>query len=251
MPNWAGDPQGILNLDIGYQEEMCASSTQPLSKLPSSLFLRFLHQLDLFFGPRTDCDGNVVHMIHDERGGNGIMPRFSDARNEYSVQMISIVSHDSLLIRRTLAEVDHVFYVVSLCSYCKASSGHLSQNKMKASIELFSLMSRLNVIRSTPITIFFTQADIFPQRIIDLPIKEYFPDYRHGTDAAAAFAYFASKFRIWDHRDDDQLHLFAPGLCGPSSLPDALDEVEVTIMCDLHERQQLGEGLGLHIGIAI
>ena len=190
-------------------------------------------------------------MMHDEPGRNATMLGFSDTRNKYSVQMTSIVSHDTLLIRRTLAEVDHVFYIVSLCSYSKTMSGHLSQNEMEASIKLFSLMTRLEVMHTTPITIFFTQADIFPQHIIDEPVKMYFRDYKHGTDAAAAFAYFASKFRMWDHRNNDQLHLFAPRLCGPASFQDALDEVEVTTICELHERQQIEQDFGHDIGIAI
>lgn len=244
-------PRRSLNLNIEYQEEMCVSSTLPLSMVLSSAFPRFLRQLDLFLGHRTDSNKDFVHMDKDEHGRNRTMLKFSNARDKSSVQMTSIISHDTLLIRRSLAEVDHVFYVVSLCSYCKTLSGHLSQNEMEASVKLFSLMSRFNEMRITPITIFFTQADIFPQRIVDAPVKEYFRDYRHGTDAAAAFAYFASKFWMWDHRNNAQLHLFAPGLCGPASFQDALDEVEVSIICDLHERQQSEEDLGQAIGIAI
>ena len=179
------------------------------------------------------------------------MLKLGDTHDEYSVQVTSIVSHDARLIRRTLAEVDHVFYVVSLCSYCKSLSGHLSQNEMEASVKLFSLMSCLNVMRTTPITIFFTQADIFPQHIVDVPVNGYFRDYRYGADAAAAFAYFSSKFRMWDHRNNAPLHMFAPGLHYPASLQDALDEVEGSILSDLHERQQAEKDFGHANGIAI
>ena len=183
-------------------------------------------------------------MIRNKGGTNRTMFKLRDERDKHSIQITSVTSPHAQLTRRTLGEVDHVFYVVSLCSYCKILSDPMSQNQMQASLDLFSLLSRLNVMRTTLITIFFTQADIFPQRIIDVPVAGYFPDYTHGTDASAAFQYFASKFREWDHRKDAQLHLFAPGLYGSASLDDSLDEVQISILLDLYDRQQIEKQYG-------
>lgn len=120
---------------------------------------------------------------------------------------------------------------------------------MEAYIELFSLMSQLNVMRKIPITIFFTQGDIFPQRIIDVPVSDYFVDYENGTDASAAFRYFASKFRKRYSGKDTQLHLFAPGLHGSVSLQDFLDEVQGCVLGDINGRQQGERDAGDALGV--
>ena len=236
VPNWKSSLQHNLNLGIEYQEAVYVFSTLPLSRVLNSPYPRFLHQLDLLLGHCTSSNKDILHMIYDERGRNRTILELGDVRDKYSVQMTSIISHHQQHTRRTLAEVDHVFYVVSLCSYCRMLSGCSFLNEMEASLRLFSLMSNMNVMRTTPITIFFTQADIFPQRIVDVPVAGYFRDYKYGADATAAFAYFASKFQRWDCRQNAQLHLFAPGLCGSASLQDNLNKVEDRILCDLRDR---------------
>ena len=176
-------------------------------------------------------------MLRSTSGRNRTTFKLRDDREPFSIEMTSITAPQAQLraTTRTLAEVDHVFYVVSLCSYCATLSGPSSYNQMEASLKLFSLMSRLNVLRTIPITIFFTQADIFPQRIVDVPIRHHFPDYRGGTHAQWAYEFFAWQFRIRDHRRDAQLHMFAPGLNGSTSLQETLDEVQNLILRDLHD----------------
>jgi len=90
--------------------------------------------------------------------------------------------------------------------------GTLSRNLMEACLELFSSTTRLDVLHDTQITIFFTQADIFPQLIVDVPIYNSFQDFQGGADAQAAYQYFVDKFLVRDHRKDAQVHIFAPGL---------------------------------------
>ena len=212
---------------------------------------RFLHRLELLLGHYTDSNKDILHMIHSKSGRYRTTLKLIGESDVSSIQITSITSSHAQLTRRTLAEVDHVFYVVPLCSYCQTLSDPFSQNQMEASLELFSLMTQLNIMRTTPITIFFTQADIFPQRIIDVPVNRYFPDYRYGTDAPAAFQYFASKFRSCGQRKVAQLHLFAPGLYGSSSLQDALNEVQGYILRDLQDRRQIEQDFGNDIGVAL
>lgn len=191
-------------------------------------------------------------MIYDKSGRNRTMLKVSHESNEFSIQMTSITSpHAQQFTGKSLAKVNHVFYVVPLCSYCKTLTGSSNQNQMEAHIELFSLVSELTFMRTIPITIFFTQGDIFPQRIIDVPVSGYFQNYGHGTDAPAAFRYFASRFRQSYSGKDTQLHLFAPGLHGSVSMQDFLDEVQDCVLKDIHGKQQEEKDSGDDIGLAI
>lgn len=111
-------------------------------------------------------------------------------------------------------------------------------------------MTRLEVLRDTQITIFFTQADIFPQRIVDVPIHDWFQEFRGGADAHAAYQYFVDQFLVRDNREDAQVHMFAPGLDGLTSLQDTLDKLQILILWSLRSRQQIAGSLGTEIGWA-
>ena len=222
-----------------------------LVAIGSSQFHRFLRQLEVVLGHFNDSNKDIMHMIHGKSGRNRIMLKFSSGSNKCSIQMTSITStHAQELTAHSLAKVDHVFYVVPLCSYCKTLTGGAYQNQMEAHVELFSLMSQLNIMCTTPITIFFTQGDIFPQRIIDVPVNGNFPDYGHGTDASAAFRYFASKFRKSYSRKHTQLHLFAPGLHDSLSVQDFLDEAQDLIMRNINSKQQRERDARTIIGLS-
>ena len=196
---------------------------------------------------------DVLHMLSCTTGRNRTTFKLNDGRDRFSIEMTSITAPQSQPITRILAGVDHIFYVVSLCSYCANLSGVSSRNQMEASLELFSLMSRLEILRHTKITIFFTQADIFPQRIIDVPIWTRFWDFPGGRDAQAAYQFFVREFRRRDTRRDAELHIFAPGLDGSVSLNDTLDTLQSGILQALRPRQptEEEEDLGEVIGLAI
>lgn len=222
-----------------------------LVAIGSSRFHRFLRQLEVVLRHFNDSNKDILHMIQEKSGRNRTTLKSSAGSNKFSIQMTSITSpHAQQFTGDSLAKVDHVFYVVPLCSYCKTLTGGAYQNQMEGYIELFSLMSELNVMRTTPITIFFTQGDIFPQRIIDVPVNGNFPDHGHGTDASAAFRYFASKFRKSYSRQHTQLHLFAPGLHGSVSLQDFLDEVQGLIMRNINGKQQRERDARTVIGLS-
>lgn len=136
----------------------------------------------------------------------------TDGHGYFTTEITSATAPQKQLTTQILAGVDHILYVVPLCSYCLVLEGTLSRNLMEACLELFSCTTRLDFLHGTNITIFFTQADIFSQLIVDVPIQNSFKDYQGGADPQAAYQYFVNKFLVEDHRKDAQVHIFAPGL---------------------------------------
>lgn len=189
-------------------------------------------------------------MLNSATGRNRTTFKPTDGYDHFSVEMTSITAPQKQLTTHILAGVNHVFYVVPLCSYCSVLEDAVSSNQMEAYLELFSSMTLLDDLRDTRITIFFTQADIFPQRIVDVPIHNWFQDFGGGADAHAAYQYFVDQFLERDHRPDAQVHMFAPGLDGLASLQDTLDNVHFLILWGLRSTQQIGGSLGTDIGLA-
>lgn len=193
-------------------------------------------------------------MLSCMSGRNRTTFKPNDGRGQFSIEMTSITALPSQPITRILAGLDHIFFVVPLCSYCADLTfirDSSSNNQMEACLELVSLMSRLDILRHTAITIFFTQTDIFPQRIIDVPIHTRFPRFLGGTDVQAAYEFFVQEFRRRDSRGDAELHLYAPGLDRSTSLNKTVEEIQARILRNLRSRQQIGDDLGDEVGLAM
>jgi len=189
-------------------------------------------------------------MLSSTTGRNRTTFKPTDGHDHFSIEITSITAPQKQFTTHILAGVDHIFYVVPLCSYCSMLEDNLSRNLMEVCLELFSSMTRLEDLRDTQITIFFTQADIFPQRIVDVPIHDWFREFWGGADAQAAYQHFVDQFLVRDHREDAQVHMFAPGLDGLTSLQDRLDKLQILILWSLRSRQQIAGSLGTEIGWA-
>lgn len=190
-------------------------------------------------------------MLKSMTGRNRTTFKPADGHDHFSVEITSVTAPQKQLTTHILAGVNHVFYVVPLCSYCSVLEDALSSNQMEVYLELFSSMTQLEVLHDTRITIFFTQADIFPQRIVDVPIHDWFQDFGGEADAQAAYQYFVDQFLNRDHRKDAQVHMFAPGLDGLASLQDTLDKLQILILWSSRSRQQIGGSLETDIGLAL
>ena len=182
-------------------------------------------------------------------GRNRTTFQLSDKLNKFSIELTSITTPQEQPTMRILTDADHIFYVVPLCSYCARLGGPLFRNQMSAHLELFSLLSRLDAFSDTQVTIFFTQADIFAQRIVDVPVCNTFPFFKGKTDAQAAFQYFVQQFIVRYH-GSAPLRVFAPGLGGLTSLQDALDAVETIILSNIRSKQRIGQDPEEKIGLA-
>ena len=174
-------------------------------------------------------------MLSSVSGRNRTMFKLNDGRNQVAVEITSIAGPQTHLISSILAGVNHIFYVVPLCSYCAILDG---RNQMKVLLDLFSRMSRLDSLRTTQITIFFTQADIFPQWLVDVPVESTFSDCLWGNNARTAYQYFVDQFLVRDHRSHRQLHIVAPGLDGTKLLQDTLDKLHYLVLQNVRSKQR-------------
>ena len=184
-----------------------------------------------------------MHTISTMSGRNRTTFQLSDKLNKFHIELTSITTPQEQPTMRVLTDADHIFYVVPLCSYCARLGGPLVRSQMSAHIELFFLLSRLDVLSDTPVTMFFTQADVFAQRIIDVPVRNTFASFDGETDAQRAFQYFVKQFVV-RYRGSAPLRVFAPGLGGLTSLQDALDAVETLILFNICSKQRIGQDLG-------
>ncbi|KAL8822492.1 MAG: hypothetical protein Q9191_006772 [Dirinaria sp. TL-2023a] len=213
--------------------------------------VRFLDLLEDLLCHCTQSNQDVLHMLSCMSGRNRTTFKLNDGRGHFSIEMTSITALPSQPITRILAGLDHIFYVVPLCSYC-ADLDFIhdmpSRNQMEACLELVSRMTRLDILCHTAITIFFTQTDIFPQRIIDVPIHTRFPRFLGGTNVNAAYQFFVKEFRRRDSRPDAELRLYAPGLDGSTSLNSTVEEIQAGILQNVRSRQQIGDDL--EVGLA-
>ena len=189
---------------------------------------RFLDLLEFLLPYHNNPNKDILDMLSCVSGRYRTTFKLNDGPNQHSVEITSMTGLQTQLTTSTMTGVDHLFYVVPLCSYCATLGG---RNQMEVFLELFALMLRLKPFRDTQISVIFTQADIFPQRVLDVPVS--------GTSAQAAYQYFVHQFRERDHRNNAKLHIFAPGLDGTTSLQATLDKLHNLVLENLHSKQQV------------
>ena len=79
---------------------------------------------------------------------------------------------------------------------------------MQEALLLFESIMSLAWFKRSSIILFLNKIDLFKEKLIEKPIKDYFPDYTgESGDYSAASQYFANKFRGLNRTEDREIYV--------------------------------------------
>ncbi|KIM42410.1 hypothetical protein M413DRAFT_70737 [Hebeloma cylindrosporum] len=95
----------------------------------------------------------------------------------------------------------HCFDSINMIIFCAALSEYnqvlledYSQNRLEESLQLFETIINSRWFTQTSIVLFLNKVDLFTDKLPNVPLVDYFPDYQGGSDVTKATKYILSKF---------------------------------------------------------
>lgn len=89
---------------------------------------------------------------------------------------------------------------------------------MEDAIQLFESLLEQPAFKTTPVMLFLNKIDVFKEKIGNVPIKNYFADFKGGSDYGLAVKYFVDRFRELDRRLNGELCIFLTNATDVESL---------------------------------
>lgn len=79
---------------------------------------------------------------------------------------------------------------------------------MQEALVLFESILSLPWFKRSSITLFLNKIDFSKEKLVEKPVRDYFPDYTGGTeDCNAAAKYFVNKFRSLNRTEDRKIYV--------------------------------------------
>ncbi|KAJ3403160.1 guanine nucleotide-binding protein subunit alpha [Chytriomyces hyalinus] len=88
-----------------------------------------------------------------------------------------------------------IIYMVALSSYDQMCFEDSITNRITESLTLFHTVTHHPLLKDTCIILFLNKIDLFKAKLQDIPVANWFPDYKGDNDYASASRYFESRFR--------------------------------------------------------
>lgn len=102
--------------------------------------------------------------------------------------------------------VTAIVFLVAISEYDQKLVEDDSVNRMEEALTLFDSICNSRWFSRTSIILFLNKIDIFREKIYDVPIENYFPDYEDGDDADAACEYFRERFVSLNANEGKQVY---------------------------------------------
>lgn len=101
---------------------------------------------------------------------------------------------------------------------------------MTDSLRTFEAITKEQALKNKPIILFLNKIDIFMEKLAEIPISEYFSDYKGGSSYPKACEYFAQYFRKLDRRENGMLYFFLTDSVNIDSFAKTLRVLRSTVL---------------------
>lgn len=102
--------------------------------------------------------------------------------------------------------VTAIIFMVAISEYDQKLVEDDAVNRMQEALTLFDSICNSRWFAKTSIILFLNKIDIFKDKIEDVSIEEYFPDYQAGPDYEAACDYFRQRFEQLNMSETKQIY---------------------------------------------
>ncbi|MCJ1329191.1 hypothetical protein MMC10_005869 [Thelotrema lepadinum] len=124
-----------------------------------------------------------------------------------------------------------LLFVAALSGYDQCLVEDKTANQMHEALMLFESVLSLPWFRKSSIILFLNKMDLFQEKLVDKPIRDYFPDYSGADeDVEAAKAYFAKKFRGLNRTPDREIYVHYTNATDTNLLKITMKSVQDTII---------------------
>lgn len=102
---------------------------------------------------------------------------------------------------------------------------------MQEALLLFESIMSLTWFKKSSIILFLNKIDLFKEKLVEKPIKDYFPDYSGiDDDYHAGSEYFANKFRALNKTADREIYVHFTNATDTNLLKITMQSVQDTII---------------------
>lgn len=102
---------------------------------------------------------------------------------------------------------------------------------MNEALMLFESILNLPWFKRSAIILFLNKIDLFKAKLVEKPIRDFFPDYTGATeDVDAATEYFANKFRGLNRTPDREIYVHYTNATDTNLLKITMQSVQDTII---------------------
>ncbi|KAE9403113.1 G-alpha-domain-containing protein [Gymnopus androsaceus JB14] len=99
-----------------------------------------------------------------------------------------------------IPKTEVVIFVASLSDYNEVLVEDETINRMQDSLKLFNAIINSRSLDDVPVILFLNKTDLFAQKLRNVPLKDYFPDYTGGDDYNAGCGFIIDKFLALNKR---------------------------------------------------
>jgi len=102
--------------------------------------------------------------------------------------------------------VTAIIFMVALSEYDQKLVEDETCNRMSEALGLFDSICNSRWFNKTSIILFLNKFDVFEEKIGEVPISDYFPDYEGGIDVEAGCEYFKRRFEQLNMSDTKKIY---------------------------------------------
>lgn len=102
--------------------------------------------------------------------------------------------------------VTAIIFMVAISEYDQKLVEDDAVNRMQEALTLFDSICNSRWFTKTSIILFLNKIDIFREKIEEVPIESFFPDYQGGPDYEAGCDYFKERFEQLNMSDTKQIY---------------------------------------------
>ncbi|KAL8994722.1 MAG: hypothetical protein Q9169_005386 [Polycauliona sp. 2 TL-2023] len=124
-----------------------------------------------------------------------------------------------------------LMFVAALSGYDQCLVEDKTANQMQEALLLFESIMSLTWFKKSSIILFLNKIDLFKEKLVDKPVKDYFPDYTGlDDDYNAASQYFANRFRSLNRTEDREIYVHFTNATDTNLLKITMQSVQDTII---------------------
>lgn len=102
--------------------------------------------------------------------------------------------------------VTAIIFMVAISEYDQKLVEDDAVNRMQEALTLFDSICNSRWFTKTSIILFLNKIDVFKDKLEEVPIEKYFPDYQGGPDYESACIYFKERFTQLNMSDTKQIY---------------------------------------------
>lgn len=102
--------------------------------------------------------------------------------------------------------VTAIIFMVAISEYDQKLVEDDAVNRMQEALTLFDSICNSRWFNKTSIILFLNKIDVFKEKIDEVPIEDFFPDYQAGADFEAGCDYFKERFEQLNMSESKQIY---------------------------------------------